>query len=99
MVLRNLLLTVHILGVIGWGFFTSIWLGAKQAIMLLILAAMVYMVPTFVATAKATAALDRSGGSVPEHTRQLLAKVERYVVPMRIGALVAVVLAVWRPIA
>ncbi len=84
---------------IGWGFFTSIWLGAKQAIMLLVLAVMVCMVPTFVATAKATAALDRSGGSVPEHARQLLAKVERYVVPMRIGALVAVVLAVWRPIA
>ena len=99
MVLRNLLLTVHILGVIGWGFFTSIWLGAKQAIMLLVLAVMVCMVPTFVATAKATAALDHSGGSVPENTRQLLAKVERYVVPMRIGALVAVVLAVWRPIA
>jgi hypothetical protein len=67
--------------------------------MLLILAAMVYMVPTFVATAKARAALDHSGGSVPEHTRHLLAKVERHVVTMRIGALVAVVLAVWRPIA
>lgn len=53
------------------------WLGAKQAIMLLILAAMVCMVPTFVVTAE----------------------VERYVVPMRIGVLVAVVLAVWRPIA
>ena len=70
MVLRNLLLTAHLLGAI-------VWLGAKQAIMLLVLAAMVCMVPTFVATAK----------------------VERYVVPMRIGALVAVVLAVWRPIA
>ena len=70
MVLRNLLLTVHILGVI-------VWLGAKQAIMMLVLAVMVCMVPVFVATAT----------------------VERYVVPMRIGALVAVVLAVWRPIA
>ena len=70
MVLRNLLLTAHLLGVI-------VWLGAKQAIMLLVLAVMVCMVPIFVATAK----------------------VERYVVPMRIGALVAVVLAVWRPIA
>jgi len=45
--------------------------------MSLVLAVMVCMVPTFVATAK----------------------VERYVAPMRIGALVAVVLAVWRPIA
>ena len=70
MVLRNLLLTVHLLGVI-------FWLGAKQAIMMLVLAVMVCMVPVFVATAT----------------------VERYVVPMRIGALVAVVLAVWRPIA
>ena len=70
MVLRNLLLTAHLLGVI-------VWLGAKQAIMLLVLAVMVCMVPIFVATAK----------------------VERYGVPMRIGALVAVVLAVWRPIA
>lgn len=70
MVLRNLLLTVLLLGVI-------VWLGAKQAIMMLVLAVMVCMVPIFVATAE----------------------VERYVVPMRIGALVAVVLAVWRPIA
>ncbi len=84
---------------IGWGFFTSLWLGAKQAIMLLILADMIYMVPTFIATAKATAVLSYPGGSVLDHTRHLLEKVERHVVPMRIGALVAVVLAVWKPVA
>lgn len=82
---------------VGWGFFTSLWLGAKQAIMLLILADMLYLVPTFIATAKATAGLTESGGEGIEHTRALLARVERHVVPMRLGALVAVILAVWRP--
>jgi len=84
---------------LGWGFFTSLWLGTKQIIMLLILADMVYMIPTFMATAKATSALTDSGGEMLEHTRHLLARVEKHVVPMRIGALVAVVLAVWKPVA
>lgn len=84
---------------LGWGFFTSLWLGTKQAIMLLILADMVYMVPTFIATAKATAALTHPGGSALDQTRQLLERIERHVVPMRLGALVAVVLAVWKPVA
>ena len=83
----------------GWGFFSQFWLGAKQIIMLLILADMVYMIPTFIATAKATNALTDSSGEPLERTRLLLAKVERHVVPMRLGALVAVVLAVWKPVA
>ncbi len=84
---------------VGWGFFTSLWLGTKQVIMLLILADMVFMVPTFIATAKATAKLSYPGGQVLDHTRHLLERVERHVIPMRIGALVAVVLAVWKPVA
>lgn len=84
---------------VGWGFFTSFWLGAKQTIMLLILADMAYLIPTFVATAKATAELTHPGGEVLDHTRQLLERVERHVVPMRLGALLAVVLAVWKPVA
>lgn len=83
--------------VVGWGFFTSLWLGIKQIIMLVVLADMAYLVPTFIATAKATRDLTDSGGGSIDRTRALLAKVETHVVPMRLGALVAVVLAVWRP--
>lgn len=83
---------------LGWGFFNQLWLGVKQTLMLLILAGMVYMIPTFMATAKVTSALTDSGGELLEQARALMAKVDRHVVPMRIGALVALVLAIWRPV-
>lgn len=54
---------------------------------------------SFFATARATAELTYSGGGVLEHSRRLLKKVERHVVPMRIGLFVAVVHAVWKPVA
>jgi uncharacterized membrane protein len=83
---------------LDFGFFSSFWLGTKQVIMLAVLADMVYLVPTFIATAKATSTLAEAGASALEYTRALLAKVERHVIPMRIAALVAVILAVWRPV-
>lgn len=82
---------------LGWGFFNQLWLGIKQAIMLAILLDIAFMTPTFIRTANAIKALPDSAGPQLDSVRSLLARVERHVVPMRLGALVAVVLAVWRP--
>jgi uncharacterized membrane protein len=83
---------------LGWGFFSQFWLGAKQAIMLLILADMIYLLPVFLATAKATNKLIEPGDPLLQETRDLLARIEKHVIPMRVGAVVAVVLAIWRPV-
>jgi hypothetical protein len=82
---------------LGWGFFTSLWLGIKQAIMLAILLAMAIMLPVFIRTANAIKALPDSMGPQLDSVRTLLERVDRHVIAMRFGALVAVVLAVWGP--
>jgi hypothetical protein len=82
---------------LGWGFFNSAWLGIKQAIMLAILFDMAITAPIFIRTANEIKALPESIGPQLDSVRALLARVDRHVIPMRLGALVAVVLAVWRP--
>ena len=82
---------------LGWGFFKYIWLGIKQAIMLAILLDIAFMAPSFIRTGNEIKALPDSGGAQLDSVRKLLARVERHVIPMRLGALVAVVLAVWWP--
>ena len=82
---------------LGWGFFNSLWLGIKQAIMLVILLDMAIMSPIFIRTANEIKALPDSAGPQLDSVRSLLARVDRHVILMRFGALVAVVLAVWRP--
>jgi len=84
---------------LGWGFFQQLWLGVKQAIMLLILLDMALLVPTFRRAYTEIAALSTDDGvAALERCRTTLAQVHRHVVPMRIGALLAVLLAVWRPV-
>jgi len=84
---------------LGWGFFQQLWLGIKQAIMLLILIDMALLVPTFRRAYADIAALSTDdGGTALERCRTSLERVHRHVVPMRVGALVAVLLAVWRPV-
>ena len=82
---------------LGWGYFKHLWLGIKQIIMLAILLDIAYMIPTFMRTAKAINELPDSGGPSLDLVRSLLEKVERHVIPMRVGAFIAVLLAVWRP--
>jgi hypothetical protein len=81
----------------GWGFFSSLWLGIKQTIMLAIVLDMALMSPIFIRTANEIKALPDSIGPQLDSVRALLTRVDRHVLPMRLGALVAVVLAVWRP--
>lgn len=84
---------------LGWGFFQQLWLGLKQAIMLLVLLDMALLVPTF-RRAYAEIALLSTGEGIAalERCRTTLENVHRHVLPMRLGALVAVLLAVWRPV-
>jgi hypothetical protein len=65
--------------------------------MLAILLDMAYLTPTFMRTFDAINHLPDSGGAPLEATRALLDRVERHVIAMRLGALAAVILAVWRP--
>lgn len=82
---------------VGWGFFQHFWLGIKQAIMLAILVDMALLTPTFIRGAREIKALDNNTGPELEHYRVTHQKIERHVTPMRIGAVIAVILAVWRP--
>lgn len=82
---------------LGWGFFQHLWLGIKQTIMLAILVDMALLTPTFKRAFDQIAALDDSDGPGLERCRATLARIHRHVVPMRVGGVVAVVLAVWRP--
>lgn len=82
---------------LGWGFFQQRWLGIKQAIMLAIILDIAWLTPTFQRVYKEIAALRDSPGPELEQCRATLAQIHRHVVPMRLGALVAVVLAIWRP--
>lgn len=96
-------LIVAIIGVLmsvllGWGFFQQLWLGLKQGIMALIILDMLLMTPTFIRGSKEIADLSNNTGPELERYRVTFAKIERHVILMRAGAVVAVILAVWRPL-
>jgi uncharacterized membrane protein len=82
---------------LGWGFFTSTWLGTKQFLMLAILIMLIGFVPLVVRLARAVQALGNNAISATEEIRVLIRRGERYEVAMRLAALIAFVLAVWRP--
>jgi hypothetical protein len=82
---------------LGWGFFSVLWLGIKQGIMAAIILGMALLTPLFLKTFAAIAALSEKNPATVQTARQLMAQVERYVVLMRIGGIIAVVLAVWKP--
>jgi hypothetical protein len=83
---------------LGWGFFSVVWLGIKQSIMAAIVFGMIVLSPLFMRTYAAIAMI--SGPQSPElqTARDLIDRVERFAVLMRLGGVVAVVLAVWRPV-
>jgi len=83
---------------LGWGFFGALWLGLKQAIMAAIILGMIVLTPLFIRTYAAIGAISEGDGASLATARDLIGRVERYVVLMRLGGVVAVVLAVWRPL-
>ena len=82
---------------LSWGFFSVLWLGLKQGIMAAILLGMIVLTPLFLRTFAAIAEVSDSASPALPTARELIGRVEKYVVLMRFGGLVAVVLAVWRP--
>ncbi len=86
-------------GLLGWGFFNPAhpWLFIKQGIMLAILLDIVYLSPRLIRNTRDIMALTGENDERLPVVRQALAGIEWHVVPMRIGATVAVILAVFRP--
>ena len=81
---------------LGWGYFTRLWLGLKQGLMLVVVALMILFVPSVMRLQRAVNALP-SNATVGEEIRSLVATGVRYEVAMRAAALVAFFLAIYRP--
>jgi uncharacterized membrane protein len=82
---------------LGWGYFSVAWLGAKQILMLLVLAIMGALFPTFLRIGRLVAAHPEDARALSDEARGLFARVRPYVLVMRAAALLALLLAVFRP--
>lgn len=83
--------------VFGWGWFETLWLGTKQAIMIGILAIVAYILPTALGLGKLIDALPEGPGPASEDVVMCYKRLEPWYWLMRVAGLVAVVLAVWKP--
>lgn len=83
--------------VLDWGFFTQFWLGAKQAIALLILVNVVGILPTALRLGKQIDAMPPGDGPVPLEVKQTYARLEPWFATMRVLGVLAVFIAVFRP--
>ena len=82
---------------VGWGYFTVLWLGVKQAIMIAVLVGFVAVTPVVV---KMNREFERHAGATDlasERLRALSKQADVYYNLMRVGALIALALAVWKP--
>jgi uncharacterized membrane protein len=82
---------------LGWGFFSVLWLGLKQAIMSAIILGMIVLTPLFIRIYARIGEISGANASSVEAAREVIGRAEPYVVLMRLGGLLAVVLAIWRP--
>jgi hypothetical protein len=82
----------------GYWFFTVLWLGLKQAIMLIVVAIVIFILPTAMRLNAAIQNLPPGPGPASEDVRALYGKLEPWYWVMRILAVFAVLLAVWRPV-
>jgi uncharacterized membrane protein len=81
---------------LGWGYFASVWLGTKQALMLGVLVLMVPFVPVIMRLQRAVNTLP-DNGAITDEVRTLVMVGGRYELAMRTAAFLAVLVAVWRP--
>jgi hypothetical protein len=82
---------------LGWGFFTVFWLGAVQAIMAVGLGIMFSILRPYYRAGELMRALPPGPGEATDEIRAMLAALDPWILAMRIGALVAAVLAIWKP--
>lgn len=81
-----------------YGFFAVLWLGIKQAIMLAVVAIVALIFQRQMKLNAAINALPPGPGPATEDIRVLYRKLEPWYWSMRILAVIAVLLAVWRPV-
>ena len=82
---------------LGWGFFNEFWLGIKQGIMLLVLAVVLIILPRALQLGALIKALPDGPGAATPEIRAVYRWLEPWYLVMRLLAVAAVVLAVWRP--
>jgi hypothetical protein len=82
---------------LGWGFFNEFWLGIKQGIMLLVLGVVLIILPRALRLGALIKALPDGPGAVTPEIRAVYRWLEPWYLVMRLLAVAAVVLAVWRP--
>ncbi|MGF1455149.1 MAG: hypothetical protein ACFB6R_07210 [Alphaproteobacteria bacterium] len=81
----------------GWGWFETLWLGLKQAIMILILLVVALILPRAFKLNAQIQALPEGPGSASVEVVQSYRRLEPWYWLMRLLGLVAVVLAIWKP--
>lgn len=82
---------------VGWGFFQHLWLGTKQAIMLIVLAIFASVVPPFLRLKAQVEALPPDAVQLPADAARIFDRLEPWLVVMRVLGATAVVLAVFKP--
>lgn len=82
---------------LGWGFFQQLWLGTKQAIMLLVLIIFAAVVPPALRFKSAVEALPADAARLPEAVSKIFDGFEPWLIVMRVLGALAVVLAVFKP--
>lgn len=82
---------------LDWGFFTSLWLGVKQAIMLGVLGVVALILPTALKLGALINQLPSGPGPATPEIRAIYQRLEPWYLTMRLFAVAALVLAVWRP--
>jgi uncharacterized membrane protein len=83
--------------VLDWGWFTHLWLGAKQAIMIAVLVVVAIILPRALRMGGLIAKLAPGPGPASAEIRGLYRGLEPWYWLMRLLAIAAVVLAIWRP--
>ena len=83
---------------LGWGLFQTPWLGAKQAIMLGILGVVAVIMPRAQRLGACVSVLPAGPGPATPEIRAVYRQLEPWFLVMRGAAVVAVLLAVWRPV-
>ena len=83
---------------LGWGYFGVLWLGVKQALMLLVLLIMGGLLPRFLRMGRVVGAHPVGAIGLSGEARALFTGVRPYILLMRAAALLALLLAVFRPL-
>ena len=83
---------------LGWGFFQELWLGLKQAIMIAVLVIVAAIFPAALRLGRQISALPAGDGAVPAELKMTYARLEPWYWTMRVLGVVAVLLAIWRPV-